>query len=260
MKRVFGSFALLAIIISGSIHGVCCDLLGDYAFYIKVGTGVSFSQSTDVVAPAPTWSPAIQGYQSKLGNVVIGDFALGCEFMQVWDFQVGISNRSTFKYRKVQTPIGGGSSYTREFDLDVTPVLFSATFLGRNIPCLRWDSACGMIYPLLGAGIGSSRLLITNFRTTGLPPSGGSFPFASFSSENPYTLRRNFTYTAFVGFEYAYNERWTLATGYRWFDAGRFKGPRFQRVSTGSAVDVAGEEWRMRFRSNEWFFEFKLFL
>jgi len=41
-------------------------------------------------------------------------------------------------------------------------------------------------------------------------------------------------------FEYNYNDCWALATGYRRFDAGKFNGPRFQRVATGAAVDVAG--------------------
>ncbi len=87
--------------------------------------------------------------------------------------------------------------------------------------------ACGEIYPIIGAGIGVSNLILTNFRTTGLPPSGGSAPFASFSAENQYTLRKNFTYTALIGFEYAYKDCWAISTGYRWFDAGKFKGPAF---------------------------------
>ena len=252
--------SLLAITITGTISAECCCQPQDYSFYIKVGSGISFSESANVFAPPSTWNPAVQGYNSKLGNRAIADLGIGCEFMHLVDLEVSISNRSTFKYRKFQTPVAGGDSYTREFDLDVTPILFSVNLLGRDIPCLNWDIACGKIYPIIGAGVGVSNLLITNFRTTGLPPSGASVPFASFSAENQYTHRKNFTYTALVGFEYNYNDCWAIATGYRWFDAGKFKGPRFQRVSTGGAVDVAGQEWKMRFRSNEWFIEFKIFL
>ena len=127
--------------------------------------------------------------------------------------------------------------------------------LGRDIECLNWDVACGKLYPIVGAGVGVSNLIITNYRTTGLAPSGDSAPFNSFSAENQFTHRNNFTYTARIGLEYNYNESWAIATGYRWFDAGKFKGPRYQRVSSGAAVDVAGEQWDMRFRSNEWFIE-----
>lgn len=248
MKWIMVFICLLA-----RVH--CCEP----SFYIKVGSGISFSESAHVTAPAPTWNPAIQGYNSRLGNRAIAEFGVGCQLMHYVDLEVTVSNRSTFKYRKFQTPVGGGDSYTREFDLDVIPFLFSINLLGRDLPYLNWDCGCGSIYPILGAGVGVSNLLITNFRTTGLPPTGASAPFDSFSAENEHTRRTKFTYTALIGFEYNYNDRWALATGYRWFDAGKFKGPRFLRVSPGGAVDVDGQQWKIRFRSNEWFVEFKMF-
>ncbi len=260
MKRIFTSLSLLASTISGAVNAECCSEPLDYSFYIKVGSGISFSESAHVVAPPPTWNEAVQGYNATLGSPAIGAFSIGCELMHLMDLEVSISNRSTFKYRKFQTPTDGGDSYTRQFDLDVTPILFSLNLLGADIPYLHWDIGCSKIYPMIGAGVGVSRLLITNFRTTGLPPSGDSSPFASFSAENEYTLRKNFTYTLLAGLEYNYSDYWALGTGYRFFDAGNFKGPRFQRVATGAAVDVEGQEWRMRFRANEWFIEFKIFL
>lgn len=260
MKRILTSLFLLAITISGTINATYCCPIDDYSFYVKVGSGVSFAESADAFASPVAWEPAIQGYDSRLGNCAIAEFAMGCEFMHLVDLEVSISDRSTFEYRKFQTPVAGGASFTREFDLAVTPVLFSVNLLGQDFPCLNWDFACGRIYPKIGAGIGVSNLLITNFRTTGLPPSGASAPFASFSAENQYTRCKNFTYTAQIGFEYNYNDCWVIATGYRWFDAGKFKGPRFLRVASGGAVDIADEAWKMRFRSNEWFIEFKLFI
>lgn len=260
MKRILVLFSLLAISISETMTAKCCCDPQDYSFYIKVGSGLSCSESANVSAPSSVWNPAVQGYNSKLGNRAIADLSIGCELMHLVDLDVSISGRSNFKYRKFQTPVEGGDSYTREFDLDVIPILFSVKLLGVDIPCLNWDVACGKIYPILGAGVGVSNLLITNFRTTGLPPSGASDPLASFSSENQYTRRRNFTYTALVGFEYNYKDCWAITTGYRWLDAGNFKGPRFLRVATGAAVDVGGDEWKMHFRSNEWFVELKIFL
>lgn len=260
MKYFSNTLFLLAITLSGSISANWCCQPNDSSFYVKVGTGISFSESAKVHAPSQTWAPAVQGYNSKLGNRAIGSLSVGWEFKHLMDLEVGISNRSTFKYRKFQTPVAGGSSYTREFDLDVTPILFSINFLGRDFCYLNWDLACGKIYPILGVGVGLSSLSITNYRTTGLPPSGDSAPYPSFSSENQYTRRNNFTYTALIGFEYNYNDCWAISTGYRWFDAGKFKGPRYQRVATGASVDVGGEEWKMRFRANEWFVEFKIFI
>lgn len=261
MKHISALLSLLAMTFSAALHAECCyQPEKDYSFYIKVGSGISFSESVDVTAPPAAWNPAVQGYNAKIGNRAIADLGIGCQYMNLVDLELSISARSTFKYRKFQTPVSGGSSYTREFDLDVIPILFSINLLGRDISCLNWDFACGKIYPMIGAGVGVSRLVITNFRTTGLPPTGGSAPFDSFSAENEHTVRNNFTYTAIAGFEYNYNDRWTIATGYRWLDAGKFKGPRFLRVDTGSAVDIDGEEWKMHFRSNEWFVEFKIFI
>jgi opacity protein-like surface antigen len=241
-------------------YAQCCCEPKDYSFYIKVGTGVSCAQSAHVHAPSPPWNPAVQGYNSGLGYCPIAAFSVGCEVMDLIDLEVNISNRSTFKYRKFQTPTTGGSSYTRKFDLDVTPILFSANLLGRCLPYMNWDLCWGTIYPLVGASAGISNLLITNYRTTGLPPSGDSSPYPSFSAESQYTLRKKLTYTVQAGLEYNHCDSWAISTGYRWFDAGRFKGPQYQRVATGSAVDLDGNEWQMNFKSNEWFFEFKIYI
>jgi len=252
------SIALLAIIVSG-IDTYCCQSQ-DYSFYIKVDSGISFADCAKVVAPYPPFSPAIYGYDSKLGHCPIAGLSIGCELWHVLDLDVNISNRSTFKYRKYQTPTAGGASYTREFDLDVTSILFSVNLLGRAVPYCHWDVGCGKIYPLIGAGVGVSNLLITNYRTTGLPATGDSAPYASFSGENQYTLRKKFTYTLLAGFEYSYNDSWAIATGYRWFNAGCFKGPRYLRIANGSAVDVGCDAWSMRFRAHEWFIELKIFI
>jgi len=258
MKRFLTTLSLLAITVFGT---ATCDCQPqNYSFYIKVGSGISCSEPANVVAPYPPWTSAMQGYNSKLGNCPIAQVSIGCELWRVMDLEVNISNRSTFKYRKFQTPSIGGGSYTRKFDLDVTSILFSANLLGRAIPHLNGNIGCGNIYPLIGVGLGSSNLLITNYRTTGLPPTGNSAPYASFSAENQYTLRKNFTYTLLAGFEYNYQDHWAIATGYRWFNAGDFKGPRYQRVASGSAVDLACDTWQMHFRAQEWFIELKMFI
>lgn len=258
MKHLFVILCLM--IITGSSISKCNQELKNYFFYTKIGSGVSCSKSANVIASYPPWNPAIQGYDAKLGNCPIASFSVGCELGHAVDLEFNIANRSIFKYRKFQTPTAGGDSYTREFDLNVTSILFSANFLGLGISRLNWDIARGTLYPIAGVGLGSSDLLITNYRTTGLPPTGDSTPYPSFSSENQYCLRRNFTYTLLAGLEYNYNDSWGIGTGYRWFNAGKFNGPRYQRVASGSAVDVGGYEWDMRFQANEWFIELKIFI
>src|SRR5437868_4354054 len=119
MKRMLVAGCLLAFMtISGPVSAGCCECQ-DLSFYFKVGSGVSCSEFADVNAPSPTWNPAIQGYNSELGNRAILDVGLGCQFAHLVALEASISNRSGFKYRKFQTPVSGGASYTREFDLDV---------------------------------------------------------------------------------------------------------------------------------------------
>lgn len=256
MKRFFVALSLLVF----SSVTTYCSQEENYSFYIKVGSGISFSECVNVVAAYPPWDPAAQGYNSKLGNCPIAALNIGCELFHIVDLDVSISNRSLFKYKKFQTSTIRDESYIRNFDLNVTSILFSANLLGRGIPCLHWDTGCGKIYPQMGAGIGVSDLLITNFRTTGLLPTGDSSPRLSFSAENQYTLRQNFTYTLLAGIEYSSKGNWAIGTGYRWVNAGCFKGPQYLRLSGGSAIDMACDQWGMRFRANEWFLEFKIFI
>lgn len=258
MKRFLVTLALLIIIISDAVAGCCRPQ--DYSFYVKVASGVSCSAPDHVCASYPPWNPALQGYDAPLGHAPIFSLNIGWEYLHVLDLEVNIANRSTFTYRKFQTPTAGGESYTREFDLNVTSIFFGAYLLGRGVPHVHKDIGCGTIYPMVGAGLGGSDLLITNYRTICLPPTGDSAPYASFSAENQYTLRRNFTYKVQIGVEYSHQDSWVVGTGYRWFDAGHFKGPRYQRVANGSAVDVACDTWKMRFRAHEWFIEFRFFV
>lgn len=258
MKRFFVLFFLLPMIMFGLVQGH--DASDDYSFYLKIGSGISSAQSANIVAVYPPWNPAIQGYDASLGHCPIASFSVGCQLFQVADLEVSISNRSMFEYRQYQTSTNGDGSYTREFDVSVTPILFSANILGLGIPHFHWDTGCGKMYPIVGASIGVSNILMTNYRTTGLPASGDSAPYLSFSSENQYYLCQNFTYAVLAGVEYNHHDRWAIGTGYRWLNAGDFTGPQYQRVGTGAAVDLGDDQWQIRFQANEWFIEFKIFI
>lgn len=257
MKRFLITLFLLATVVADTAAQCCASQ--NYSFYAKVGTGVSCSERANVCAPYPPWSPATQGYNARLGNAPMASASLGCELFNVVDLEATLANRSIFKYCKFQTSTIGDGSYTRRFYLNVTSILFTANFLGKDICYLNYDTCWGKIYPMVGFGLGMSNLLITNYRTTGLPATGDSSPYLSFSAENQYTLRRNFTYTLQAGIEYTRND-WAINTGYRWFNAGSFRGPQYQRVASGAAVDVGCNAWKMRFRANEWFIEFKIFI
>lgn len=249
-----------AFFITVSTSAKCSTTPTDYTFYIKASSGFSCSESANVSAPSPLWNRAIQGYNASMGTCPIIGLSVGAEFLHLVDFELSLSNRSTYEYKKLQTPVDGGDSYTRRFDLDVTPILLNVQLLGASIESLHLNTRYGKIYPTIGFGIGVSRLLITNFRTTDLPSTGDSFPYPSFSAENQYTLRTNFTYMVLAGVEYNHQDRWAINLGYRLLNSGYFSGPQYLRVSSGSSVDVGKNQWKMRYVANELCIELKLFI
>ncbi|MBS0626624.1 MAG: hypothetical protein JSS09_00245, partial [Verrucomicrobia bacterium] len=86
MKYFLAAISLLGITIPAISQG--CDPSKNYSFYIKVDSGISFSDLANVTAPNPPWNPAVQGYNSTLGNTPIIGFSVGCEVLQAIDLEV----------------------------------------------------------------------------------------------------------------------------------------------------------------------------
>ena len=232
-------------------------------FYLKIGSGASFSNKAHISAPSDAWSPAIQGYNSGLGTAPIVLSALGYDTPYAI-VEVSASYRPDYTYKKFQTspmePFNVLGARTRRFNLDISSVMFSLYFSGRgfnHVHCRAGNG--GIIYPILGGGAGSSQLKMYNFRSTGLPPIDPNFDFPTFESENQYAISYRFTYQLMGGLEYRYRDLCALSFGYRWFDISRFRGPRYVRSSEGLALDVQSDTWKIKFNANEAFVEFKVF-
>ena len=248
------------------IVSLLCGLMHAEAgqYYFKVGTGASFSEKTDVSASPLFWDPSPQGYNANMGCQPILAGGVGYEFSDLLSADITLSYRPNFQYKKFQTSSstttpGFLGSKTRKFDLGISTLMFSAYITGLPFQYLTWKipCCCGSIYPIIGAGIGVNQLLVTNFRSTGLPPVNEADPFPAFSSDNAYFKSYHFTYQAMAGLEFRFMECWALSAGYRWFDAGKFKGPKYVRDQTGNALEAI--PWKIRFRANEFFFELKYF-
>lgn len=239
----------------------------DARLYLKLGTGVSFSKKAQVHAPSSIWDPAVQGYNDDLESAPIIMAGLGCDIGKLISTDISFYYRPGFKYRKFQTAIPNANTpgflgnKTRRFNLDVLTAMWNVSLNGRGCDYLSWNCGClaGSFYPVIGGGIGISRFKIFNFRSTGLPPVDND-GLPAFASENEYTVRYHFSYQVSVGLEYNHCDIWALSIGYRWFDAGKFKGPRYIRTANGDAHDIGPHEWEMRLRANEVFIEAKFFL
>lgn len=253
-------------------QGLWCDqpqLWSDqtciHNFYIKVMAGASFAQKADINAPSSVWDPAQQGYDGYLGTRPILGGGIGYDVAPWFSTDLTVSYRAQFDYRKYQTPIPNelndlGSPRVRRFNLDISSLMWTFYLNGSCTECLHYEFGCipGSIYPLIGAGVGVSRLCVFNFRTTGLPPRLSGLP--QFASENQYDVNYKFTYQLLAGVEYRYYDCWAISLGYRWFHVSSFRGPRYFRDVNGESFDVGKDTWTIRFAAQEAFLEFKLYL
>lgn len=232
--------------------------------YLKISPGVTFPLQPNIVARPPTWDKTIEGYNSKLGirpNIGIG---AGYEVCSWGAVEANLTYRGPFSYNKFQTPAPTVTSntlpdHTRRFQMEALTLMGSFFFSGRDLPYLTWDCGSASIYPIVGVGLGTSRIPIWDFRTTGLPADPSDPGYKTFGSENAYSLRWKFTYQVSGGIEYRSCDNWAFGISYRWFDAGRFNGPRYFRTSTGATFDAGSALWKIRLRANELVFDLKTF-
>ncbi len=220
MRKLIMVMLLCGSIYESPIQGVeSREEVKGQGFYLKIGSGASFSTKADIETSPAVWDPAIQGYDSSLGTAPIVLAGLGYDSPFV-SADIATSYRPNFTYRKFQTPTPGNTTgwalgqKTRKFDLDVTSLMFTLYFNGRGFNCLNWKMGkSSSIYPIVGGGVGASQLKIFNFRSTGLPSVVATY--ASFASENQYTIKYEFTYQLMGGFEYRYRDLFAVSTGYR---------------------------------------------
>ncbi len=240
----------------------CCD--SDWGMgYIKVSPGATFPLKADICARQPVWDPAIQGYNSKFDTRTNFGLAVGYEFCPWMAVEANITYRGQFKYKKFQTPPAGATTdlpaKTRRFNMDLLTTMGSLVLQGRYFDCCTCECDTISVYPIISGGVGTSRIIIWDFRSTGLAPTDDNAPLLSFASENQYSVRWNFSYQLSAGLECRYCDNWAIAVSYRWFDAGRFRGPRYFRDQDGNAFDVCNETWRMHLQANEVVVDLKVF-
>ena len=242
-------------------------------FYVKAGTGISVPLKTTIHAPSAEWDPSPQGYDGYLGSKFLLSAGIGYDFPWMFSVEATASYRFNYRYRKFQTSTiintpGFLGDKVRRFDLDIGTFMVNAYFSGRGVSCLNWNFGCFPIniYPFIGFGIGGNQHILYNFRSVGLSAvtesCNGFDPSLnlSFGSENPYTERFNFAFQAFLGLEAKFWDTWALSFGYRYFDAGTFKGPQYIRNQCGIASDIGRNVWKIDVSANEFFLEIKTFL
>lgn len=234
--------------------------------FVKINTGGSYSRKANISVDPTFWDPALEGYNSDLGNAPIIGAGFGYKFFDFLSGDVSIFHRWNYKYSKFQTtPPNPATPHalpnkTRKFDLDSTSIMFNARLHGQGLGvCYATDNNGSYIAPILGAGIGFSMNKVSNFRSI-FAPTAATTPSQGVSSiGTSSTTTTSFSYQFEAGLEYKFCGKWGLSGGYRWFDGGRFKGPSHILAGTGlpgnPIVGVASPQWKGKLRSNEFFVE-----
>lgn len=235
--------------------------------FLKIVSGASFSQKINPSVDTPIWDPSPEGYNSRLGTAPIIGGGFGYHFFDFLSGDITLSYRWNYKYSKFQTnalpPTTPGAlpSRTRKFDLDSTSLMFNARLHGRGVKGLYYavDCAGSYIAPILGGGIGFTYHKVRNFHSQIAPTSLTTPSRGAVSIGTSSATRTSFTYQFEAGIEYKYKETWGLTTGYRWFDAGKFKTPNHIVGGTGlpgsPVVGVVVPPWTGRLRAHEVFAE-----
>lgn len=256
-------FFLASLLFVCSIaSGFDCDC-GQGKMYFKLSPGATFPLKTEVFAPVSVWDAAIQGYDSHLGTRPNMGAAVGCEMGRWGAVETSLTYRGQFKYKKFQTvPPDVHSDLpnkTRRFNMETLSLMGSVYFYGRGYEFFTCECSPGSIYPVIGAGFGISRIPIWDFRSTGLPSQPGNSPLLAFGSENAYSVRWHFAFQLSAGLEYRYCDLFAIGVSYRWYDAGRFSGPRYFRGPSGTTFDAGKDTWKMNLRANEVVVDIKFF-
>lgn len=234
-------------------------------FFVKIMSGASFTRNSRISAPSSFWDPAPEGYNSRLGTGPIIGGGVGYQFSEWFSADITVAHRWSYKYNKFQSGVPNPgtpaalSDKTRHFSLQSTSFMFTPRINGKGMEKLHYKFCNGgILAPFAGVGIGFALNRMNNFRTTIAPNSntGGFNGAASIGSSS--VTKTSLAYQFETGLEYLCN-KWGFSVGYRWFDAGKFRGPN--NVIAGTAqpgnpiVGVSVPPWRGRLRAHEVFAE-----
>lgn len=227
LKAKFLSCALLATVSNVSLAGSMgvvesCPDLSCMPWFLEFGSGVSWSNTSEIKVDPNHWNPSPNGYNSRLGTVPIYTAGIGYTLSPLVSIDASYSFRGIYKYNKHQiaqpsnlpNPFG---DRTRYFDLTSNSIMVNGTLYGQG-----WSDRLvydmhdyGFIQPVVGGGIGVSYNTISNFHTV----LDGSLGVTS-AMQDLTTV--SFAWQLNAGLEWK-KDRFSFDVGYRYFDAGSFK-------------------------------------
>lgn len=215
--------------------------------YLLLEGGASFSQKAKFYPPLP-WDPTPQGYSNKLRNSEVLGAGIGYQFCPLLATELKYNYRNSFKYKKFQsadTPFG---DKIRFFNLKNTTAMADFLFYARGFTdCLSYVSEHFRMDPYVNVGMGLSYNRIENFHSVQVATG------TVFSMMSPNT-KTSFAYQLGLGLEVSTCDLLSVAFGYRFLDAGKFRSNSYIIDNPPSLTSgIVAPEWKARFRTNEIF-------
>jgi opacity protein-like surface antigen len=224
--------------------------------YMTLRAGGSISEKASVVAPLTYWDLAPEGYNDNVGHSQVLGASVGYVISPLFQFEMGLDNRSSFKYKKHQS----APSFTlsdfdwgpriRAFEINNTTVMSSLFVNGSGMPSpIAYKGKTYTIDPFIGVGIGVACNGLDKLHSLQSNP-----PYRAFSVMTSEHTTQEFAYQFMAGFDIKTNRKIAIGFSYRYLDAGAFQSSNHlsdnsntTTLSSGTAVPA----WSGKLRINE---------
>jgi opacity protein-like surface antigen len=238
-----------------SLNSIDCDP----SFYMTFNSGVSWSMKPNFcvdLCPADNtertdcFDIAEQGYNSNLGNAFLYGFEAGLDLNDWISMGTEFTYRGQYNYCQYQTVAGQPVDRVRRFDFENFSFMYNVYLNRTQNPCWSYDICNWTLAPYIGGGVGTSRNSLYNFHTV----YDKDINFGNYSSDISTVMSPNvkssFAAQFMVGAEADYNEKVSLALGYRFFYGGKILTNNYFFVAEGDRYETVCP-WEGTFKANE---------
>jgi len=257
VKKIFqNSLISLSMLLSSTSFAGAIELPpAPSPWYVVLGGGYAWSNSTHTNLDLSFWDPALEGYNSRLGYSPFITLGVGKRVCPILLSEVTSSYFNDFLYRRYQsstqapTPGFTGTSRVRHFDLNNFNVLYNlilnSDHFGLNFFHIYFT-------PFIGVGGGLALNTVKNFYTnvaTGDVTSIGLNTMRVLSGAGQ----------AEVGLMAYVSDKLSVDMGYRYYYGGDFRSVSsiFITTGSGSPAAIAAPAWRGTLTANILFAEMR---
>ena len=231
----------------------------DPKFYMNFDSGVSWALKpnfcVDLCPLDDTGAPgcfdiAEQGYNSSLGNAFLYGLEAGLDLNDWLSMGTGFTYRGQYNYCKYQTVTGQPVDRVRQFDFENFSFMYNIYLNRTQNPCWSYDICNWTIAPYIGGGVGASRNSLYNFHTVYVKDITFGDNSTDISAVMSPNVKSTFAAQFMVGAEADYNEKVSLALGYRFFYGGKLVTNNYAFFTEGGYFET-NNPWVGTFKANE---------